>query len=151
VHAGFYTVSAHVPMGQNLAATPDGRHARTPLADGGLSPMYGRDRRGPTAVLQSVARMPADLGSNGTLLNMKFLPEFFDRDEGSSGTVSTTPSSMSFAPRTFAPPRPTPKPGSTWSFAWPGIPPTSRSWRVSCRRRSSREPPSEPKHDGRDL
>ena len=43
---GFYTVSAHVPMGANVGATPDGRHAGAPLADGGLSPTAGRDRRG---------------------------------------------------------------------------------------------------------
>jgi formate C-acetyltransferase len=76
-HMGLYTVSAHVPMGQNVAATPDGRFALAPLADGGLSPMYGRDKQGPTAVLNSVARMPSYLASNGTLLNMKFLPSLF--------------------------------------------------------------------------
>ena len=38
---GFYTVSAHVPMGANVGATPDGRHAGAPLADGGLSPTAG--------------------------------------------------------------------------------------------------------------
>jgi len=78
-HAGFYTVSAHVPMGKNVGATPDGRKSGTPLADGGLSPMQGRDAHGPTAVLQSVSRIDANWGSNGTLLNMKFLPEFFER------------------------------------------------------------------------
>jgi formate C-acetyltransferase len=74
---GLYTVSAHVPMGQNVGATPDGRHAGSPLADGGLSPMYGRDHDGPTAVLGSVSRIPSVLAGNGTLLNMKFLPSFF--------------------------------------------------------------------------
>lgn len=74
---GFYTVSAHVPMGANVGATPDGRHAGTPLADGGLSPTAGRDRRGATAVLQSVSKLDLKLASNGTLLNMKFLPSFF--------------------------------------------------------------------------
>jgi pyruvate formate-lyase/glycerol dehydratase family glycyl radical enzyme len=74
---GFYTVSAHVPMGQNVAATPDGRLSKTPLADGGLSPMNGRDNSGPTAVFNSVAKIPSLLASNGTLLNMKFLPSFF--------------------------------------------------------------------------
>lgn len=74
---GFYTVSAHVPMGANVGATPDGRHAHTPLADGGLSPSAGRDRCGATAVLQSVSKLDLRLASNGTLLNMKFLPTFF--------------------------------------------------------------------------
>jgi pyruvate formate-lyase/glycerol dehydratase family glycyl radical enzyme len=76
-HTGFYTVSAHVPMGNNVAATPDGRLANTPLADGGLSAVYGRDLNGPTALLHSVSRIDSMLGSNGTLLNMKFLPSFF--------------------------------------------------------------------------
>ena len=76
-HMGLYTVSAHVPMGQNAGATPDGRFSQKPLADGGLSPMYGRDKAGPTAVLNSVSRIPSVLAGNGTLLNMKFLPSFF--------------------------------------------------------------------------
>jgi pyruvate formate-lyase/glycerol dehydratase family glycyl radical enzyme len=75
---GFYTVSAYVPMGANVGATPDGRHAGTPLADGGLSPSAGRDKRGPTATLKSVSKLDLKLASNGTLLNMKFLPVFFD-------------------------------------------------------------------------
>jgi formate C-acetyltransferase len=75
--AGFYTVSAHVPMGANVGATPDGRRAGEPLADGGLSPTAGRDCKGATAVLRSVGRLNLALASNGTLLNMKFLPSFF--------------------------------------------------------------------------
>jgi pyruvate formate-lyase/glycerol dehydratase family glycyl radical enzyme len=74
---GLYSVSAHVPMGYNVAATPDGRPSRTPLADGGISPMYGQDLHGPTAVLGSVSRIPSIRSGNGTLLNMKFLPSFF--------------------------------------------------------------------------
>ncbi|MCX6030669.1 MAG: formate C-acetyltransferase/glycerol dehydratase family glycyl radical enzyme [Chloroflexi bacterium] len=74
---GFYTVSAHVPMGANVGATPDGRRRGEPLADGGLSPSAGRDYRGATAVLRSVSKLRLDLASNGTLLNMKFLPAFF--------------------------------------------------------------------------
>ncbi len=79
-HTGLYTVSAHVPMGRNVGATPDGRKAALPLADGGLSAVYGRDVRGPTALLRSVSRIDSGLGSNGTLLNMKFLPSFFRRE-----------------------------------------------------------------------
>ena len=78
---GLYTVSAHVPMGQNVGATPDGRQARSPLADGGISPMYGQDLQGPTAVLASVSRIPSLLAANGTLLNMKFLPSFFHTEK----------------------------------------------------------------------
>jgi formate C-acetyltransferase len=80
-HAGLYTVSAHVPMGQNVGASLDGRKAKEPLADGGMSAMYGRDHNGPTALLRSVSKIDANNGSNGTLLNMKFLPEFFRSEE----------------------------------------------------------------------
>ena len=47
-----------------------------------MSPSYGRDMAGPTAVLKSVSRLPEALTTNGGLLNMKFLPEFFDTEEG---------------------------------------------------------------------
>jgi formate C-acetyltransferase len=80
-HPGFYTVSAHVPLGHNVGATPDGRLAYTPLADGGLSPVAGRDIKGPTAVLRSVSKIDQKLVSNGALLNLKFLPSFFEQEE----------------------------------------------------------------------
>ena len=81
-HTGMYTVSAHVPMGENVGASPDGRYAGTPLADGGMSPVYGRDTNGPTAVLKSVSRLDKSWTTNGGLLNMKFLPEFFKTENG---------------------------------------------------------------------
>lgn len=81
-HTGMYTVSAHVPMGENVGASPDGRNALTPLADGGMSPVYGRDLKGPTAVLKSVSRLNNSLTTNGGLLNMKFLPDFFETKNG---------------------------------------------------------------------
>ena len=79
-HTGLYTVSAHVPMGANVGATPDGRKAKEPLADGGMSAVYGRDTKGPTAHLKSVSKVDAMLGSNGTLLNMKFSPDIFKNE-----------------------------------------------------------------------
>lgn len=81
-HTGMYTVSAHVPMGENVGASADGRKALQPLADGGMSPVYGRDMAGPTAVLKSVSRMQDCYTTNGGLLNMKFLPEFFSTQTG---------------------------------------------------------------------
>jgi len=81
-HTGLYTVSAHIPMGHNVGASPDGRLSKDPLADGGMSAMYGRDRNGPTALLKSVSRINSMYGSNGTLLNMKFLPDVFRTEEG---------------------------------------------------------------------
>jgi pyruvate formate-lyase/glycerol dehydratase family glycyl radical enzyme len=80
-HMGLYTVSAHMPMGQNVGATPDGRFACSPLADGGLSPVYGRDTSGPTAVLKSVSHIPSLLAGNGSLLNLKFLPSNFTDED----------------------------------------------------------------------
>lgn len=81
-HTGMYTVSAHVPMGENVGASADGRNALTALADGGMSPVYGRDMAGPTAVLKSVSRLDNSYTTNGGLLNMKFLPEFFQSETG---------------------------------------------------------------------
>jgi len=81
-HTGMYTVSAHVPMGENVGASPDGRKAREPLADGGMSPVYGRAEAGPTAVLKAVSKLDRTLTSNGGLLNMKFLPSFFNTEAG---------------------------------------------------------------------
>jgi formate C-acetyltransferase len=69
-------------MGANVGASADGRLPGTPLADGGMSAVYGRDRRGPTALLSSVARVDSRRGSNGTLLNMKFLPRLFRSPDG---------------------------------------------------------------------
>jgi formate C-acetyltransferase len=85
---GLYTVTAHVPMGKNVAATPDGRRSGEPLADGGLSAVYGRDQKGPTALLKSVSRINSLNAANGTLLNMKFSPSFFSSPEGIEKFVS---------------------------------------------------------------
>ncbi|WP_057491425.1 formate C-acetyltransferase [Streptococcus orisasini] len=71
---GAYTVSAHIPLGEAIGATPDGRKAHEQLADGGLSPMVGRDHLGPTAVLKSVSKLDNYLTVNGSLLNVKFQP-----------------------------------------------------------------------------
>ncbi|QLN78344.1 formate C-acetyltransferase [Klebsiella grimontii] len=79
---GSYTVSAHVPLGSVVGATPDGRLAGEQLADGGLSPMLGQDAQGPTAVLKSVSKLDNYLLSNGTLLNVKFTPATLAGDSG---------------------------------------------------------------------
>ena len=79
---GSYTVSAHVPLGAVVGATPDGRFAGEQLADGGLSPMLGQDMQGPTAVLKSVSKLDNYLLSNGTLLNVKFTPATLEGDTG---------------------------------------------------------------------
>ncbi len=71
--AGLYPVSANVPLGAQTGATPDGRLAYTPIADG-VSPAAGRDLKGPTAAANSVSRLDHYIASNGTLFNMKFHP-----------------------------------------------------------------------------
>ena len=71
--AGLYPVSANVPLGGETGATPDGRLAFTPLADG-IGPASGRDVKGPTATANSVAMLEQGVASNGTLLNQKFHP-----------------------------------------------------------------------------
>ncbi|AKM48531.1 formate C-acetyltransferase [Edwardsiella anguillarum] len=79
---GSYTVSAHIPLGAVVGATPDGRLAGEQLADGGLSPMLGQDSQGPTAVLKSVSKLDNYLLSNGTLLNVKFTPATLEGEAG---------------------------------------------------------------------
>ncbi len=71
--AGLYPVSANVPMGAQTGATPDGRLAGTPIADG-VSPSAGKDVAGPTAAANSVAKLDHCIASNGTLFNQKFHP-----------------------------------------------------------------------------
>ena len=71
--AGLYPVSANVPLGYQTGATPDGRLAFTPIADG-VGPASGRDVNGPTATANSVARLDHGVASNGTLFNQKFHP-----------------------------------------------------------------------------
>lgn len=71
--AGIYPVSANVLFGKDVAALPDGRLAKAPLADG-VSPRQGKDSLGPTAAANSVAKLDHFIASNGTLYNQKFLP-----------------------------------------------------------------------------
>lgn len=60
-HADGSGVSATYGMAADCGATPDGRRDGEPFADGSLSPMLGRDTKGPTAVLSSVSKIEADL------------------------------------------------------------------------------------------
>ena len=80
-HAGLYPVSANVPLGGQTGATPDGRYAHTPVADG-VSPSAGKDVNGPTAAATSVSRLDHFIVSNGTLFNQKFHPSALAGREG---------------------------------------------------------------------
>jgi formate C-acetyltransferase len=79
--AGMYPVSTNVVHGKNTWATPDGRKAHEPLADG-ISPMQGLDKHGPAAVLKSVSKIDHRNFANGTLLNMKFHPKAVEGPDG---------------------------------------------------------------------
>ena len=79
--AGLYPVSANVPLGAQTGATPDGRLAGKPVADG-VSPSAGKDVHGPTAAANSVSRLDHFIASNGTLFNQKFHPSALSGRDG---------------------------------------------------------------------
>lgn len=79
-HINLLPTTVHVYFGSVIGATPDGRKAWTPLSEG-VSPVQGADRRGPTAVLKSVAKMD-HVRTGGTLLNQKFTPQLLQSEEG---------------------------------------------------------------------
>ena len=85
--AGLYPVSANVPLGGQTGATPDGRLAHMPVADG-VSPSSGKDVNGPTAACNSVARLDHAIASNGTLFNMKMHPSAMSGEHGLEDFVS---------------------------------------------------------------
>ncbi len=85
--AGLYPVSANVPLGAQTGATPDGRLAGRPVADG-VSPSSGKDVKGPTAAANSVAKLDHYIASNGTLFNQKFHPSALSGTKGLENFVS---------------------------------------------------------------
>ncbi|WP_312119996.1 formate C-acetyltransferase/glycerol dehydratase family glycyl radical enzyme [Kosakonia cowanii] len=78
-YAGTSSISANVPFGAATMATPDGRKAHTPLAEG-ASPASGTDHLGPTAVINSVGKLPVGAILGGVLLNQKLNPSTLDND-----------------------------------------------------------------------
>jgi formate C-acetyltransferase len=79
-HINLLPTTCHVYFGSVTGATPDGRRAGDPLSEG-ISPVQGADRRGPTAVLKSVAKMD-HVRTGGTLLNQKFTPQLLQSEAG---------------------------------------------------------------------
>lgn len=79
-HIVMLPTTCHVYFGSVTGATPDGRLAGEPLSEG-ISPVQGRDKNGPTAVLKSAAKMD-HVRTGGTLLNQKFSPDVLDGEEG---------------------------------------------------------------------
>jgi formate C-acetyltransferase len=72
--------TCHVYFGSVTGAMPDGRRAGAPLSEG-ISPVQGADRRGPTAVIKSAAKMD-HIRAGGTLLNLKFTPSLLADEDG---------------------------------------------------------------------
>jgi pyruvate-formate lyase len=77
--------TVHVYFGAVMGATPDGRRAGEPLSEG-ISPVQGADRKGPTAVCKSAAKMDHAL-TGGTLLNQKLTPALLQDEEGLDNLV----------------------------------------------------------------
>lgn len=78
--------TVHVYFGKKTGALPDGRKAYEPLSEG-VSPVQGADRKGPTAVVKSVAKMD-HVRTGGTLLNQKFTPGLLSDEAGLKGVAS---------------------------------------------------------------
>ncbi|QLY79430.1 glycyl radical protein [Clostridium intestinale] len=74
-------ISSNVPMGCVTGATPDGRKAWTPAAEG-CSPVQGTDIKGPTSVLKTISKLPNILMTGGQLLNVRFSPDLINNDIG---------------------------------------------------------------------
>ncbi|MDQ7992379.1 MAG: glycyl radical protein [Propionicimonas sp.] len=78
-YAGTSSISANVPQGASTMATPDGRRAGEPLAEG-CSPSHGADTHGPTAVFKSVSKLDTTRITGGVLLNQKVTPQVLRKD-----------------------------------------------------------------------
>jgi len=78
-HINLLPTTCHVYFGSVTGATPDGRRAGTPLSEG-ISPVQSADRRGPTAVIKSAAKMD-HARTGGTLLNQKLTPQLLESEE----------------------------------------------------------------------
>ena len=78
-YAGTSSISANVPQGASTMATPDGRNAGEPLAEG-CSPSHGADTHGPTAVFKSVSKLDTGRITGGVLLNQKVTPQVLRKE-----------------------------------------------------------------------
>jgi len=82
-HVDILSTTCHIYFGLRTGATPDGRHATLPISDG-ASPAQGADRKGPTAVIKSLAKL--DIArTGGSLLNQRFLPNALRGEAGIDG------------------------------------------------------------------
>ena len=79
-YAGTSSISANVGQGMGTMATPNGRKAKEPLAEG-CSPAHNADKNGPTAVFKSVAKLRTEKITGGVLLNQKMTPQILAKEE----------------------------------------------------------------------
>ena len=79
-YGGTSSISANVGQGMDTMATPDGRKAHEPLAEG-CSPAHNSDRNGPTAVFKTVSKLPTERLTGGVLLNQKMTPQMLSSEE----------------------------------------------------------------------
>ena len=79
-YAGTSSISANVGQGRGTLATPDGRHAGEPLAEG-CSPSHAMDKNGPTAVFKTVSKLRTEEITGGVLLNQKVTPTLLSKEE----------------------------------------------------------------------
>jgi len=79
--ASTVTISSNVPAGNSVGATPDGRFATEPTADG-ISPSHGTEKKGPTAVMRSVDKLSTLYITGGNLLNNRIMPSSLKGEEG---------------------------------------------------------------------
>lgn len=79
-YGGTSSISANVGQGMGTMATPDGRRAREPLAEG-CSPAHNSDKNGPTAVFKTVSKLPTEKITGGVLLNQKMTPQMLSTEE----------------------------------------------------------------------
>lgn len=79
-YGGTSSISANVGQGMGTMATPDGRNAQEPLAEG-CSPAHNTDKNGPTAVFKSVSKLPTEKITGGVLLNQKITPQMLSTEE----------------------------------------------------------------------
>jgi len=86
-YAGTSSISANVPSGAVVPATPDGRKAFSPVAEG-CSPSSGTDLLGPTAVFKSVAKLPTEKIMGGVLLNQKLSPATLKNESDKKKLIS---------------------------------------------------------------
>ncbi len=79
-YGGTSSISANVGQGMGTMATPDGRNACEPLAEG-CSPSHNSDKNGPTAVFKTVSKLPTEKITGGVLLNQKMSPQMLSTEE----------------------------------------------------------------------